>query len=323
MPSATSPNLFAVLFSNKLPALSSLSSTLLKPPIPNLRYPNPSLVVANVQIKDFKLKKEVSNNIKRKVVSMTQRAGAFKGQAATFALIPSIKLLEKEKLKDTKSQYQATIEFRLQLKNLLTGETLHEASKILKSIGDSKNTAIENAANSIKTSHQKYIDFIKEAQNKVMAYYHKDCDYILDEAEIAMEKEDYLKALVFYNSIPAKTNCYKEAGHLLQSAYKAYQHKNCEDLLATSSKAIAKEDYKKALRILVLIDSKSNCKTNADKKINAITDKLTEEDLTQLNFLKNCTEDSDALKEIRFYITQVVSKKYCAKAANNGIIIAE
>jgi len=207
-----------------------------------------------------------------------------------------------------------TIDLTLNIKQISSRKYFNIISKKIKGSGKTEQLAITNAFTSIKNTDNDLVNFIKKGKENIYEYFNENCSNIMIKAANLYTKQDYVQAISLLQSIPETgNNCYSEAQNNAITYYKGYQSKICKENIAKAKSEIAAKSYQNAVELLNMVDSNSNCYSDAQKLINQISDKTKNTDAPEAN-----TEFT--IISLIAEITKMYYENFVEKSEYNSII---
>jgi len=230
--------------------------------------------------------KELSGNqidkVRSRLINLVNESGIAEIGYSNFLLYPNV-LINDIKLDENglSKLYVASCDLNLYVARIQPGESgaagiYSSYSKQIRGVGATKEAAIQNAINSIKSNDEGIINFIKEAKNKIVQYFTEHCNDVLKEAERLNDLQDYTGAISLFFSIPDGASCYSKAYERSIGVYDHYLTIECN---------------KQMMELKSLITLASNKSDNSfDDLYNDILEKI-----EKINPVASCYGDINAL----------------------------
>ncbi|MEO1610629.1 MAG: HlyD family efflux transporter periplasmic adaptor subunit, partial [Pseudomonadota bacterium] len=99
--------------------------------------------------------------------------------------------------------------------------------------GRSRNEAANQAAKSIRVSDPIYRNFLNDSKEKILSYYHNECDFIMAEAKKLASQDSFEQAFSLLDQVPrVSKECYKKALDVSAGIYKSRLEYDCEGYLS-------------------------------------------------------------------------------------------
>ena len=282
----------------------------------NYNVTNAQGEVKNLDIKimsthfDLEIPSVYHTKTERKVIDIFTQKGVVNAKASTFAIYPSLSVLEFDKVEGIKTLKTVQLEFSLIVKNVFSNENLIVFSKNIAGAGKTKKAAINKAISSIRPQQNNYKNFVNELLEKINSYYNSECETILADAKKAMEQNENEKAIAILNSLPKSSNCRKINEDLLSQAFKKYQKQNCNQLIQKANIAALKKNFKNAINLLALVDIESPCATDAKMALQKIASANDEQTAKKLAFLNKVYSDNKEILRARQQSMNAISNTY-------------
>lgn len=250
------------------------------------------------------------SKVERKVIDIFTQKGVVNAKGSTFAIYPSLSIIEFDKMEGIKTLQTAQLEFSLMVKNIFSSEDLIVFSKNITGAGSTQKAAINNAISSIRPNQKAYANFVNELLEKVDSYYNSECETILANAKKAMENNENEKAIAIINTLPKSSECRKANENLLTQAFQKYQKQNCNQLIQKANIATLKKDYKNAIDLLGLVDIESPCADDAKVALEGIASANDDQTAKKLAFLNKVYSDNKEIQKARQQSMNAISNTY-------------
>ena len=197
-------------------------------------------------------------------------------------------------------------------------------SKELKGSGRTKELAVNNAINSLKSNDSALLSFIETGKVKLQDYYQSNCTSILNKAENLKKTAQYEESLALLMSIPETAFCYKSAQNTSLEVFKNYQKKLCAENIKQANMFIAEKNYSSAFSALSEIGVDSPCAAQSNTLIKSIDSKITAFEKQQWDMQKKVYSDAVSLEKLRINaIKDVAVAFYKSQTRPNQVIIVK
>ncbi|MFK8007442.1 MAG: hypothetical protein AB8H03_13770 [Saprospiraceae bacterium] len=272
--------------------------------------------VKNLDIKimpshfDLGIPSNYHTKVERKVIDIFTQRNVVNAKGSTFAIYPSLSIIEFDKMEGIKTLQTAQLEFSLMVKNIFSNENLIVFSKNITGAGSTQKAAINKAISSIRPNQKSYSHFVDELLEKVDSYYNAECETILADAKKAMEINENEKAIALLNTLPKSSDCRKTNENLLTQAFQNYQKQNCNQLIQKANIASLKKNYKNAIDLLGLVDIESSCANEAKIALQKIASANDDQTAKKLAFLNKVYSDNKEIQKARQQSMNAISNTY-------------
>ena len=145
---------------------------------------------------------------------------------------------------------------------------------------------------------------------KTNTYYQSECSNIIADAQKAVERNEFEKAITLINILPNDSDCKKENENLLEQAYQKYQKQNCNNIITKAKNAALKKDFKTALDWLEKVDAESPCAADAQSQMQSISQSADEQTRKKLEFLNKVYSDNKEIQKARQQNLNAISNTY-------------
>jgi hypothetical protein len=195
-----------------------------------------------------------------------------------------------------------TLDITLYIGDGIEGTLFSNTTVTLKGVGETETKAYMAALKNLKVDDPKYQVFMEKGKQKIIEYYNSKCDFILKEAEMLANKNDFDAAISKLVSIPEVCKqCYDKAMDAVAPIYKKQIDRQCKLNVAEATSAWNKSQDAKgasaAGAFLATIDPAASCYAEATALSNAIGKRIKELDQREWDFkLKQQKDDVDIRK---------------------------
>ena len=204
------------------------------------------------------------------------------GANPRFVIGPDINLLSKNVTSSAPTKYANTYEVTLIAAEVVSVTIFASYTFLIKGVGDSPAKAFINGFRDYSFNNKQFFDFLKQAQDKILNYYEKNCDAFLSQAESEAKMRNYDAAYTILNNIPAEaTKCFQTATANKSKYFQMSLNTNCDKLLSSMKAELGKANdpsasgfNAEAMAFYALIDKQSSCYGEAEKTYQAYLKKL-------------------------------------------------
>jgi hypothetical protein len=223
------------------------------------------------------------------------------GYSQSFVIYPKFEIYQVQNSSaGMRSVSVADCNLSIFIKQVSTNAVFGSWSRDIKGSGSSRNQAIMNALNQVRSTDPGFEKFISDAREKITAYYVKNCSAIMQQADAAAHVDDFGKALSLYLSIPIQaTECFATANAKTKAVYQKFQAKQCSQYLQKAKAYKSADDYTQALKMLMMVDPKGPCGRESEVVIRSIEGKIDAERRQEWEFLLLQHSDEIALEKAR------------------------
>ena len=244
-------------------------------------------------------------NLKSKLSQLITENGFSGGQNQRFILTANISVLTKDITSTAPPMHAYTLEVGLYIGDGVSGTLFASTSSTVKGVGETETKAYINALKNLQTKSPDYQTFIENGKNKIVAYYNANCDFILNEASVLANTNNFEAAIERLVSIPnACEECYYKATNALLSVYQKYIDRDCQ-LKLQQATAIwnASQDYEAASEagaVLASVDPDAACFKDVKALFNKIETSIKQRDEREWKYiLKNQLQESERIEAMR------------------------
>lgn len=240
---------------------------------------------------------ENAEMLKSKLERIVTQAGFGGTELSHLCLEASVTPVDRELLSGTRPLVTTTVEVTLLMYNVMGGEKFGSTTIELKGVGKTENIAVKGALTSFNPSDDRYQKFLERCHSKVMDYYRSNIPSIIRQSEFLSNRGEYEKSLYLLSTVPPCVAGYDEIGERMLAVWQEYLDQDCAEKIA-KAKAVwhssqTEEAAKEAAAYLAAIDRKSGCVEEADKLMDEISSKISE----NINRLLQQEEDSRAFEK--------------------------
>ena len=140
-----------------------------------------------------------------------------------FLLVPKVNIATKNTLATTQQQVVLTLDVNLQVVDNTNGTVFASTIINLKGVGTNEIKAYNAAFRSINKSNAKIREFVSNAKAKIIAYYEKEGDNIIQKALHLAEQHKYEEAFYLLSTMPSQYSQYDHAVSASMEVWGDYQ----------------------------------------------------------------------------------------------------
>jgi len=260
------------------------------------------------------------SKLESKIIQIATKEGlSASGFNQTFVIYPKFAVYETNVVEGGMQNITVvTTELSLYIKQVSTNILFSSVSKSLKGSGRTKEIAITNAISQIPVSDKDFATFIETSKQKIIAYYEKNCNDIIKQADSYIKMQQYSQAIGLLMSIPEEiSSCHDKVIEKSIATFKAYQNQVCAEKIQQAKAKSAGMDYDGALEILAEIDPSSKCFQEQQALMKSIENKVSAEDKKEWDFLMKQYDDATDLEKQRINaIKEMAVEYYKSQKAN-------
>jgi len=259
---------------------------------------------------DEEITERMQKSFDRKVLAIFTQEKVVNAKGSTFAIYPSLSIIEFDKVEGIQSLQTAQLEMNFVVKNIFSGESFMVFSKNISGASKDRNTAIRKAIRNIRPKDARYKKFVKALLEKTTSYYKEECSSIIADAQKAIQLNNLEKAITLINVLPNDSECKTENQNLLDETYQDYQVQHCNNIITKAKHAGLKKDFKTALDWLAKVDTTSPCAADAQRELEKISKAADEQAQKKLEFLNKVYSDNKELQKARQQNMNAISNTY-------------
>ena len=236
-------------------------------------------------------------------LSQIASANGMGGSAnSRFIITTNVSVLTKDITPTAPPMHAYTLEVTLYIGDGVDGTLFSSQSLTLKGVGTNETKAYIAALNGLKTKDPVYQTFIEKGKNKIVEYYNSKCDFILKEAEMLTNKNDFDGAIASLTSIPEVCkDCYDKAMDAVAPIYQKQIDRECKQRLMEATTAWnASQDLLNAENaggILSQIEPGASCYKEALVLSSKIAQRVKELDQREWKFQMKQQQDNIDIKK--------------------------
>lgn len=221
--------------------------------------------------------------LKNKINSAISQVGiGGEGSNARFIIGPSITEVSKNITSTAPPKHANTYNITLLVVDVVSETVFNTYSAEIKGVGDSEEKAFLSALRNLDLRGQSFVDFLLNAEDKIIKYYNDNCEAIITEAEAEASMRNFENAYALLSSVPSEAmECFTSVQGKKQEYFKASLNVACNELLLQMKAELGKFNdpsgagfNPKAMDYYSLIDSKSECYAEAQKEYKKYLAKL-------------------------------------------------
>jgi hypothetical protein len=234
----------------------------------------------------------------------------------SFGVFPKFIVEESVPMEGLQNMVAVKGEFSLVAKQVDNGLVVGSCAVTITGSGANATQALNNAIQNLSTNSNVYANFFKTVQQKINAYYDKNCASIMAEAQTALNSKQALKAVMSLGSIPREAGCFTQIQPMLTKAFLSHQNEQCGKLMQAAKGAVAGMNYEYALKILAMIDPQSACAKESNALIQSTATKVSVQDRRNWDFLLQAYQSEVELEKLRINAVKEVYKAYAEREEN-------
>lgn len=174
----------------------------------------------------------VKSSLANKLSQITSANGLGGSSNSRFIITANVSVLTSDITPTAPPLHAYTLEVTLYIGDGVDGTLFSSQSLTLKGVGTNETKAYIAALNGLKTKNPIYQTFIEKGKNKIVEYYNSKCDFILKEAEMLSNKNDFDGAIASLTSIPEVCKeCYDKAMDAVAPIYQKQIDRECKQRL--------------------------------------------------------------------------------------------
>jgi hypothetical protein len=218
-----------------------------------------------------------------RINAATSKVGlAGDGGNPRFIIGPDINLLSKNITSTAPTKYANTYEVTLMSCDVVSQTIFSSYTFQVKGVGDSPDKAFINAFRDYKLENADFLKFLEETEKKILAYYEKNCDNIISEADAQAQMRNYDAAYTILSNIPQEaTTCYSKIASKKIDFFQMSLNTQCQTILSSMKAEMGKANdpsasgfNEPAMAYYQMIDPQSSCYKEAESVYKSYTSKL-------------------------------------------------
>ena len=161
-------------------------------------------------------------NLENKISQMVAASGMSSLSYSKFAIIPKVIVVDKQTQASTPPMIVMNLEITYYFGNVDSGDVFGSLTKNYKGVGQNDTKAYMAAINAIKPKDAEMVEFLETGKQKILDYYDKIADKIIQTAQKDADMGNYDAALLALSEIPMACNSYSKC---MDAAFAIYQKK--------------------------------------------------------------------------------------------------
>lgn len=247
-----------------------------------------------------------------KLSQLITRNGFAEIQNQRFILTAKVDVITEDITDTAPAMFAYTLNFNLYIGDGVTGQLFSSTAVEAKGVGLTKDKAYMNALRSLNVRHPAFREFINEGKDKIVEYYTRNCDKIIQKAQVLAASQEYEQAMYELSLIPnVCSDCYNKASNMIMSIYKSKTDEEGEILLAQARAAWnAGQDWdaaQEACSILAQINPVSAAFTKAQALEKQIAARVQALDKREWNFMLQKQADETAIRKAQIKSARDIS----------------
>jgi hypothetical protein len=232
-----------------------------------------------------------------------------------FIITSNVVVLTKDITPTAPPMHAYTLEVTLYIGDGVEGTKFSSTSVTLKGVGETETKAYIAALRNLKVDDPKYQDFIENGKNKIIEYYNSKCDFILKEAEMLSNQNEFDAAIARLVSIPEVCKeCFDRAMEAVGPIYQKQIDRQCKIDLAEATNAwnSNQDGYgaDMASSYLSRIEPGSSCFKDAQALSERISKRILELDQREWNFKLKQQQDGVDLQKATISAVRAIGVAY-------------
>ena len=204
------------------------------------------------------------------------------GSNPRFVVGPSINIISQNMTSTAPTKYANTYEINFMVVDVMSETVFNTYKSEFKGVGDSPEKAFISGVRNISFENQQFMDFLLESEKKIVEYFENNCATLLSEADAEAGMRNYDNAFAILKSVPTEAAvCFTEIQTKKMEYFQLSLNTVCNELLAKMkaelgnyNDASASGFNPEAMNYYSMIDSKSECYTEAQEEYKNYTAKL-------------------------------------------------
>ena len=207
--------------------------------------------------------------LKNKLLAMASAEGVASMECCAIAMVPDINLLGKELVEGGMRNIVTTeLAITVTVRNILTNAVFTSTTINVKGQGYSDAEAMRTAIRAIEPD--KYLQFIKNAKEKIVSYYRSNTAALIAKANTLASQQQFDEALATLSSYPESLAGYPQVATAISAIFKKAQTQYCNEILLAARAAYAERDFEGAAGLASTIDGTSSCASEAKALLKSI-----------------------------------------------------
>jgi hypothetical protein len=232
-----------------------------------------------------------------------------------FILTPTVTVMSKDLTATAPPMTALVLDVTLYIGDGIEGTKFASTSIQVKGVGTNETKAYISALKRISSKNSDIADFITEGKTKIMAYYNTKCDFIIKEAKVLEDANQYDAAILKLSSVPdVCKECYEKCLDAIGPIYQKQIDRECTIKLTEAknhwSAAQDENAAKSASRHLSKIDPEAACYDEAQALAAQIGKKVKELNDRDWDFKMKKYEDGVDIAKKRIAAAKAVGVAY-------------
>lgn len=238
--------------------------------------------------------KNLLKNKLSKIVTMNGLSGTANSR---FIITPNISVLFQEVLPGPPRKVALTLEINFYIGDGIQGTLFGSETIAVKGVGNSYAKAYTSALKQVKSKNPIFKDFLINGKTKIIKYYNDRCDFILKEADMKANKNDFDASIATLTSVPEVCkDCYEKAMNLVGLIFQRKIDFECKlDLNEAKNVwnvSLDESAAKNASTFLAKIDPNSSCYKDALDFSNVVAKRISDLDKREWSFKMKVQQDN-------------------------------
>ena len=238
--------------------------------------------------------KNLLKNKLSKIVTMNGLSGTANSR---FIITPNISILFQEVLPGPPRKVALTLEINFYIGDGIQGTLFGSETIAVKGVGNSYAKAYTSALKQVKSKNPIFKDFLINGKTKIIKYYNDRCDFILKEADMKANKNDFDASLATLTSVPEVCkDCYEKAMNLVGLIFQRKIDFECKLALAEAKNvwnvSLDESAAKNASTFLAKINPNSSCYKDALDFSNVVAKRISDLDKREWSFKMKIQQDN-------------------------------
>lgn len=176
-------------------------------------------VTAFVPKQGEELSSTAQKNLENKISQTVSASGMSSLSDSRFAVIPRIIVIDKQTQASAPPMIVMNIEITYYFGNVENGDIFGSLTKNYKGIGQTETKAYMAAINTIKPKDTEMMEFLESGKLKIVEYYNKMTDKIIQKAQKDSDMGNYDAAILALAEIPMACNSYSKCMEVASLIY--------------------------------------------------------------------------------------------------------
>jgi hypothetical protein len=232
-----------------------------------------------------------------------------------FIITPTVTVMSKDLTSTAPPMTALVLDVTLYIGDGIEGTKFASTSIQVKGVGTNETKAYISALKRINSKNSDIADFVIEGKTKIMAYYNSKCDFIIKEAKMLEDANQFDAALLKLSSVPdVCKECYDKCLDAIGPLYQKQIDRDCIVKLAEAknhwSAAQDEAAAQSASRHLAKIDPDAKCYKEAQALATEIGKKVKELNDRDWDFKMQKYEDGVDIAKQRISAAKAVGVAY-------------